>query len=258
VFDRNGKFLFKFGSKGQKNGQFDCPYGVTVDQRNNQIVVVDTDNHCIQIFDEKGTFLRVFGSNGQGDGQFSSPRGVVVDEQGNYVVTEYSNHRVEIFNSQGQFVRKFGSEGAGNGQLKYPFGMGLLSNGKEKKRKEKKKMMYFSFVLFCSVPIFPRGSFSFLLLPSFSIHTTAPSLSLVLAIVLAAVIVVQSECGSSSVSLCEVIGQPSSSSTSSSAMSSFVPVPADSDFPIQNLPFGVFSTQNKVKRPQREERKKED
>ena len=64
VFDRNGKFLLKFGLEGDENGPLKEPYGVTVDQRNNQIVVADTKNHRIQIFDERGTFLRVFGSNG--------------------------------------------------------------------------------------------------------------------------------------------------------------------------------------------------
>jgi len=103
--------LFKLGSEGRGNGQFNFPAGVTVDQRNNQIVVADGDNHRIQIFDEKGTFLRVFGSNGNGDGQFSSPSGVIVDQQGNYVVSDSSNHRIQIFNSDGQFVRKFGSRG---------------------------------------------------------------------------------------------------------------------------------------------------
>ena len=56
VFDRNGKFLFKFGSEGQANGQLNQPGGVTVDQRNYQIVVSDNWNHRIQIFDEKGNF----------------------------------------------------------------------------------------------------------------------------------------------------------------------------------------------------------
>jgi len=81
VFDRTGKFLFKFGSRGQ--GQLQYPWCVTVDQRNNQIVVADSDNHRIQIFDEKGTFLRVFGSSGGDNGQLNNPVGVVVDQQGN-------------------------------------------------------------------------------------------------------------------------------------------------------------------------------
>ena len=103
-----------------------------------------------------------------------------------------------------------------------------------------------------------RFSCNSLLLSFLQSTQTAPSLPLILAIVLAVIVVVQSvfverESSSSSVTLCEVIGQStsSSSSSSSSAMSSFVPVPADSDFPIQNLPFGVFSTQDKVKKKRR-------
>ena len=88
--------MFKFGSNGNGNGQFCFPNGVTVDQRNSQIMVADNSNHCIQIFDEKGTFLRVFGSQGKDDGQFSNPRGVVVDQQGNYVVADYSNCRIQF------------------------------------------------------------------------------------------------------------------------------------------------------------------
>ena len=103
--------------------------GVTVDQRHDQIVVADGNNHRIQIFDEQGAFLLAFGLNGDGDGQFSYPRGVVVDQRGNYVVSDSGNHRVQIFNSLGQFVRKFGSYGKQNGQMDSPWGVGLLSNG---------------------------------------------------------------------------------------------------------------------------------
>ena len=88
VLDRNGKFLFKFGSNGNGNGQLSGPSGVTVDQRNNQIVVADSSNHRIQIFDEKGTFLRVFGSKGSGDGQLSSPCSVCMDSEGRIIASE--------------------------------------------------------------------------------------------------------------------------------------------------------------------------
>jgi len=128
VFDKAGQFLFKFGSRGNGNGQFSSPWGVTVDQRNNQVVVAD-DNNRIQVFDEKGGFIRAFGSSGSGDGQLNQPDGVVVDSQGNYVVADNGNHRVSVFNSNGQFLRKFGSSGNGNGQLSSPSGLGLLSNG---------------------------------------------------------------------------------------------------------------------------------
>jgi tripartite motif-containing protein 71 len=96
VFDKTGKLLFKCGSNGSGNGQFTNPLGVTVDQRNNQIVVADSSNHRIQVFDEKGVFIRAIGSSGNGDGQLFYPRGVVVDHQGNYFVTENGSHRAQF------------------------------------------------------------------------------------------------------------------------------------------------------------------
>ena len=129
VFDESGSHSFKFGSSGNGNGQFSGPYGVTIDRRNDQIVVADTGNHRIQIFDSKGQFIRAFGSSGNGDGQLNTPYSVVVDPQGNYFVLERSNHRVSVFDSDGRVVRKFGTNGNGNGQLANPWGIGLLSNG---------------------------------------------------------------------------------------------------------------------------------
>jgi len=129
VFDKAGKFLFKFGSTGNGDGQFSSLIGVTVARRNNQIVVADLHYDRIQVFDEKGGFIRAFGSSGSGDGQLSGPYGVVVDSQGNYFITDYDNHHMSIFDSNGQFLRKFGSSGNGNGQLSSPFRLGLLSNG---------------------------------------------------------------------------------------------------------------------------------
>jgi len=101
VFDGAGKILWKFGSKGSGNGQFDTPYGVTFDHRNHQIVVADSSNHRIQICDEKGTFIRTFGSNGAANGQFESPDGVAIDKEANYVVA--SNHCIQVFDSAGKF-----------------------------------------------------------------------------------------------------------------------------------------------------------
>src|SRR5690348_9766232 len=64
------KFKFKFGSKGQADGQFEHPFGVAIDNNAN-IIVSDSTNQRIQIFNSNGVFLRKFGSGGQADGQFS-------------------------------------------------------------------------------------------------------------------------------------------------------------------------------------------
>ena len=49
VFELNGKFVGKFGTNGNKLGEFNVPFSVAV-LSNDQIVVCDKNNHRIQIF----------------------------------------------------------------------------------------------------------------------------------------------------------------------------------------------------------------
>ena len=49
VFSSEGKFLKSFGVKGEAQGQFNEPYGVTVDA-NSFVLVADRKNNRIQIF----------------------------------------------------------------------------------------------------------------------------------------------------------------------------------------------------------------
>ena len=49
VFSSKGQFLKSFGKKGEAQGQFNIPRGVTVDA-NGFVLVADVDNHRIQIF----------------------------------------------------------------------------------------------------------------------------------------------------------------------------------------------------------------
>ena len=50
VFELNGKFLGKFGTKGGKLGELNNPTSLAV-LSNSQIVVSDTYNHRIQILE---------------------------------------------------------------------------------------------------------------------------------------------------------------------------------------------------------------
>ena len=55
-FDKNGKFLKMWGTKGTGPGQFNGPHGIAVglDRR---VYVSDRGNGRIQVFDEEGNFL---------------------------------------------------------------------------------------------------------------------------------------------------------------------------------------------------------
>ena len=50
VFELSGKFVTKFGSKGEKKGEFNVPISTAV-LSDGRIVVSDFYNHRIQIFE---------------------------------------------------------------------------------------------------------------------------------------------------------------------------------------------------------------
>ena len=54
-FDKSGKFLKSWGSRGTENGQFNIAHGIAIDAQGN-VYVADTVNKRIQVFDGEGTF----------------------------------------------------------------------------------------------------------------------------------------------------------------------------------------------------------
>jgi hypothetical protein len=54
-FDRNGKFIKSWGSKGTAQGQFGTVRGIAIDAQGN-VYVADGENKRIQVFDGDGTF----------------------------------------------------------------------------------------------------------------------------------------------------------------------------------------------------------
>jgi DNA-binding beta-propeller fold protein YncE len=112
VFDSSGYFLFKFGSSGKGNGQFDNPLGVAVDSTGN-IYVSDTDNDRIQVFDSSGKFLFWFGYYGTGNSQFDFPTGISVDSTGNIYVADGDNSRIQVFSTSSAGSPETGGESGG-------------------------------------------------------------------------------------------------------------------------------------------------
>jgi DNA-binding beta-propeller fold protein YncE len=55
-FDKNGKFLMTWGTKGTGPGQFDLPHSIDIDAKR-RVYVADRSNSRIQIFDENGKYL---------------------------------------------------------------------------------------------------------------------------------------------------------------------------------------------------------
>lgn len=62
-YDRNGKWIRNWGSRGNGQGQFNILHGVAVDAQGN-VYVADEGNKRIQVFDSDGTFKTQFSNVG--------------------------------------------------------------------------------------------------------------------------------------------------------------------------------------------------
>jgi DNA-binding beta-propeller fold protein YncE len=121
-------YLYKWGTLGAADGQFNSPQGVAVDG-SGHVYVADTGNNRIQKFTSSGGFVTKWGTVGPGNGQFSNPAGVAVDDSGNVYVADTNNNRIQKFTSSGGFVTKWGTLGSGNGQFNAPMGVAVDASG---------------------------------------------------------------------------------------------------------------------------------
>lgn len=58
-FSATGKYLFEWGKKGDKPGEFNLPHGLALDASGN-VYVADRENHRVQVFSPTGSFLKQF------------------------------------------------------------------------------------------------------------------------------------------------------------------------------------------------------
>ncbi|XP_059819478.1 tripartite motif-containing protein 2-like isoform X1 [Hypanus sabinus] len=93
VYNSDGEFLFKFGSHGEGNGQFNAPTGVAVDANGN-IIVADWGNSRIQVFDSSGSFLSYI--NTAADPLYG-PQGLALTSDGHVAVADSGNHCFKVY-----------------------------------------------------------------------------------------------------------------------------------------------------------------
>jgi hypothetical protein len=125
----------EFGSYGTGAGQFDEPFGIALDERSDDVYVVDTKGFRIEKFTAGGAFLLAWGwgvadgrtqalqtctrrcfdgFEGARAGEFHLPQGVAVDNdpsspsRGDVYVVDLFNYRIEKFSPTGRFLLMFG------------------------------------------------------------------------------------------------------------------------------------------------------
>ena len=96
VFNREGHFQYKFGKKGEGNGEFNQPCFLSVTQ-SKHLLVCERYNHRIQVFELDGKFVGKFGTNGSKLGEFNDPFSVAILSNDQIVVSDSKNNRIQIF-----------------------------------------------------------------------------------------------------------------------------------------------------------------
>ena len=119
-FSKEGKYLFEWGKKGDKAGEFNIPHGIDLDAHGN-IYVADRENNRIQKFDVTGTFLTQW-KNNTAEQLYS----LTVDKKNNTLFaidyltvndTLIKGSDILQFDSTVNFITRFGRSGSFHGPV---------------------------------------------------------------------------------------------------------------------------------------------
>ena len=119
VFDRTGKYLFKFGDNEDK-GKMLAPKGVAIC---GDRILISQGNHCILNYQLNGKFISRIGRRGNGEFEFDSPFGLTINEwNGDIYICDFNNNCIQILNQNFSFKSQFGKD-----TLKSPLDVNLAN-----------------------------------------------------------------------------------------------------------------------------------
>jgi DNA-binding beta-propeller fold protein YncE/S-formylglutathione hydrolase FrmB len=119
-FDRTGKLLKQWGTKGKGAGEFNLPHAIVLDAKG-RLYVGDRENNRVQLFDRDGKFLEEWKESGAPYGLFlAGDRLFVADGRANWV---------RVLGPDGKPLGRFGEKGTAAGQFQMPHMLCVDSRG---------------------------------------------------------------------------------------------------------------------------------
>jgi len=129
VFDKTtGKFISRFGGKGEDDQHLDKPEGIAVDPDGN-IFIADYNTGFIKKYDASYKWLLTFSEYGSEKGQNIKSEFMDIRD-GKLYMPEAGNHRVDVFDLNGKFLFDFGGQGSETGKFNVPESAKFSSEGK--------------------------------------------------------------------------------------------------------------------------------
>lgn len=121
-FDKNGKYLLEWGTKGSGPGQFNLVHSVSIDEQK-RIYASDRNNNRVQIFDENGKFLEEWPN------VRSPTRLVVTEDKSLWLAAAAGYNRIAKFDLNGKLLTYWGTTGDAPGAMDNPHAFALDQNG---------------------------------------------------------------------------------------------------------------------------------
>jgi sugar lactone lactonase YvrE len=122
AFERGGRLVFQFGTRGAGPGQFNVPSQLACGP-DGTLVVADSLNFRVQRFALDGAFVGAFGRKGDAAGDLALPKGVAIDADGDLWVVDAQFENVQGFTPDGKLLLAFGQEGQRPGEFWLPAGI---------------------------------------------------------------------------------------------------------------------------------------
>lgn len=107
-FSLDGELLHSWGEPGPGPCQFNLPHGIDMDALN-RVIVVDRENHRLQLFDVNGNLLNIWAG-------LKQPMDLCIDIDNTIYIAE-AYQRISIYKPDGEIVAQWGEKGNTPGQF---------------------------------------------------------------------------------------------------------------------------------------------
>ena len=122
-YENKVKPILSVGGAGKTEGQFNRPWGVSVDYTTDNIYVADEQNNRVQVLDRNGRYLFKFGDT-DGAGKLNQSFTIAISTK-KVFVTSAETKCILVYDLKGTFFKQIGKKGSGDGEFLCPFGIAI-------------------------------------------------------------------------------------------------------------------------------------